>query len=867
MDIGEVVGFGKLLRDYRQSRKLTQEKLAAGAGLGARTIGDLERGSVRQPHPDTVQLLASALHLDAMERAAFEAAACGDNSINLFEARARALIRGLPAELNALIGREADVCACAAILRRPSKRLLTLVGPGGVGKTRLGIRIAEEMGADFMNGVVFVGLGALCDASLVASTIAGQLGLDERGQRPARDVLVDYLRDQHLLLVLDNYEHILSSAPLVADLLAGCPDVKVLATSREPLCVQGEQELPVHPLELPPLAVCTEWTEIESYASVRLFIERARAVRHDFELTGDNAHAVAQICARLDGLPLAIELAAKKVKLLSPTAILARLDERLPFLGNGTVDAPSRHQTMRGAIDWSYDLLDDFQKSLFRQLTVFVGGCTMDAAEAICTQVGQRPIDTLEGLGALVDKSLVHRVEYNGSTRLILLEIIHEYGYALLAVSEERIRVADRHAQYYAELAEEAVPYLSSAEQQVWLERLEREHDNLRAALRWFEETDALAQAIQLAGALYKFWLLRGHVAEGRTILDRLLALTSEVGNDKFRARALNGAGGLACSVDEYDHASDYLEQALVAYQTLGDGRGLATVLCNLGSIAMGRSDYDRSWELYTRSIAQSRTLDAPRTLSSAIANIGNVARYQGSYEQARRELEESLAISRALNDASDICLTLGDLGLVSLELGEYQRAADEFEKGLAIAEAHDYKRAMIQALAGLGHLAALTGNRDSSVTLCDRAVAIGRLLGTSLLLTETLDCLAHVLCLQGSYDRAHDTYHAALAVANSISSQVSIVSCIEGLGIVVVDKDAARAVRLWGVAATLRAQLNIPRAASREATYEARVEVARQSLGLDGFDAPWREGTLMTLDEAKLYAAAPTNAYALVGR
>lgn len=846
----EMVGFGQLLRDYRQSRGLSQAALANAAHLGERTIRELERGTVK-PYLDTIRSLTSALHLDVTESAAFEAAASGRGTSAPGQVEVRAHLRQLPAEVNSLIGRDCDVSAIAALLRRPSKRLVTLVGPGGVGKTRLGIRVAEDIACDFTDGVAFVGLGMIRDASLVAATIAGQFGLREEGQRAMRDILLDYLREKHVLLVLDNCEQILPAVPLVAALLTGCPDVKVLATSREPLHVQGEQEFPVLPLELPPPHATGGRSSFESYDAIRLFVDRAQAARPAFELTDDNGYAVEAICRRLDGLPLAIELAAKRVKLLAPAALLARLDERLPLLSDGAAGPPSHHQTMRGAIDWSYDLLDDFQKSLFRQLMIFVDGCTVEAAEAVCAGADGRSIDILEGLGALVDKSLVRRIEEaDGSERLVLLETIREYGCGLLAISDDGTAVADRHAEYYAALADEANSHLQGGDQRVWGDRLEREHNNLRAALRWLEGVGAFDRALRLAATLSLFWLRRGYVAEGRGALERLLTRIEQPDADTYHARAFHGAGRLAISSGAYAQATTYLEQALPLYQALGDPEGTAAVLNNLGVIAADQGAYGRARDLYRRSLDTARQLDDPRSYAITLANLGNISRYQGAYERARLELEESVATAGASADTGDVCTSLSDLGLVSIELGEFERAEDELERSLALAEAHNYKRLSIQNLHGLGLLAALTGDLAGAVGRCEEAVATARSLGELKLLSEALDSLAHVLCLQGTYEHARYVYRDALASNTAIDARSGIAACLDGLGVVDADDNAERAARLWGAAATIRATLEAPRPRSQDVLHAVRVAVARQRLG-NAFDALWIEGTMMTPDEA----------------
>jgi len=805
--------------------------------------------------------LASALHLDAVESAAFAAAACGDDLSGAGRAAARSRLRGLPAGLSTLIGRERDVSTLAALLRRPSRRLLTLVGPGGVGKTCLGIRVAEDMSPDFMDGVVFASLSAIQDASLVASTIAGQLGLDEGGQRPVRDMLIDYLREKHLLLVLDNYEQILSAAPLVADLLGACPDMKVVVTSREPLHLHGEHQFPVQPLDLPPSGYSAEQSRIEDYASVQLFIERAQEVRPDFGLTDDNAHAVAMICARLDGLPLAIELAAKRVKLLPPSNILVRLNESLPFLTGGAVDAPSRLQTMRGAIGWSYDLLDDFQKSLFRRLTIFVGGCTVEAAEMVCAEANGRSIDVLEGLAALVDKSLVRQVEqHDGMGGLVLLETIREYGRTLLAVSEENMAVADRHAHYYVKLAEEARHQIAGGKQQIWLDRLECEHGNLRAALRWFEDNGSPGRAVQLAGALYKFWMLRGHVPEGRDNLERLLALTASMDVDAFRVRALKGAGALAGVAGAHKQARWYLEQALAGYQTLGDTFGIASVLNNLGALAYNQDAYGHARKFFDQSIALARSLNMPLLLATALGNLGQVSCSQGAYACARQELEEALAISRSLDDAHGVGIHLGNLGLVSIGLGEHERAVDELGQSLAIAEAYSYKRLAIEPLSNLGRLAALNDNMDVALTRCEEAVTIARIIGDAKLVSIALQAFASVLHKQGQLERAYCVYYDALTLNESIGSPKGSASCVEGLGNVAVESDVPRAVRLWGAGESLRASLEAPRTPNDEAGYNVCLAMARQKIDGVRFTSLWEEGAAMTAGEVVEYAREHDN-------
>jgi len=855
MDTIEMVNFGRLLRDYRRSRGLTQENIASLARLSVRTVRGLEGGTVRRPYSATVQDLVVALKLDHKERATFELAARGELVTPTRDSITDPM-RAIPTQPTELIGRDEEVASLTSLMQRPSKRLVTLTGPGGVGKTRLAIRVAEHALAHFTNGVVFIDLSAIQCASLVGSSIATRFGLDLRGQRSPQQVLADYLCEKHLLLVLDNYEQVIASAPVLGDLLASCQDLKMVVTSRELLRLQGEHEFPVCPLKLPPSGDDIEPAATARYAAIQLFVERAQAVRPDFTLTADNMRAVAAICGRVDGLPLAIELAAKRVKLLPPQALLARLDERLPLLSGGAVDSPSRLQTMCNAIGWSYDLLDDFQKSLFRWLSVFVGGCTVEAAEAICATSDVRSIDVLEGLAALVDKSLVRQVEHVDSTgRLILLETIREYGRTLLAVGDEHTAVADRHADYYAELAEEANSWLEGAEQRIWLDRLEREHDNLRAALRWFEGHGSLDRAVHLAGALYKFWMHRGHVAEGRDNLERLLALTVDMDLDARRTRALNGAGALAGVAGAHTQTRKHLEGALMGYQTLGDTRGVATVLNNLGALTTDQGTYGQAREFFERSIALARAVNYSALLATTLGNLGELSQRQCLYERSGKELEEGIAISQSLDDAHGVGLQLCNLGRVSIELGEYERAADELKRSLAISRMYSYEGLTIQALADLGRLASIANDDDTAIGLCEQAVAAGRLFGGAKLLGEALLVLAAVLHKQGSIDRSRHVYHDALNVAESIGSAVGVPDCIDGLGIVAVGNDAARAVRLWGAAASLRTSLEAPRAASGEADYNACLAMARRDMEDSCFSTAWDEGAAMTIEQVVEYA------------
>jgi len=436
-------------------------------------------------------------------------------------------LNNLPAQPTALLGRETEVAATRALLEQAGARIVTLTGPGGTGKTRLGLQVGAELVEAFGDGVWFVPLAAIADPDLVVPAIAQPLGVREIPGEPLLTTLQEYLQKKHALLLLDNFEHLTAAAPAISALLAACPGVQVLVTSREPLRIAGERELPVSPLSLPterqarglPPAALLE------YSAIRLFVERAQAVKPDFTLSEATAADVTAICRRLDGLPLAIELAASRVRVLPPRQLLSRLDTRLKLLTGGHRDLPARQQTLRAAIEWSHDLLDPDEQTLFARLAVFSGGCTFEAAEAICAAAGELGLDVLDGLDSLTQKSLLRPDEGDdGESRFTMLETIREYGLDRLDATGDAAMVRRTHAGYFLTLAEKAEPELTGPDQVAWLNRLNAEHDNFRSALGWLEQADGAETRLRIVAALWRFWWMHGHLAEGRGWLDRALA-------------------------------------------------------------------------------------------------------------------------------------------------------------------------------------------------------------------------------------------------------------------------------------------------------------------------------------------------------
>ncbi len=638
----------------------------------------------------------------------------------------------LPTQLTSFVGRSREVADARRLLA--GSRLLTLTGPGGTGKTRLSLQIGAEEIEAFPDGVFFVPLAAVTDPVLVPSAIAEALGVKEAGRRSALETLLEHLRDRRMLLILDNFEQIVVAAPTVGELLRASPALKTIVTSRAILHVYGEQELPVPPLGLPPIEYLPPPERLSQFEAVKLFIERAMAVRPDFAVTNENAPAVAQICARLDGLPLAIELAAARIRLLTPQAILSRLEHRLSLLASGMRDLPARQQTLRGAIDWSHDLLDAPGRRLFARASVFVGGFELEQAETVCGPADELKVDVFDGVAALVDQSLLRREDAGEEPRFLMLETIREYASERLSESSEAEAIRYRHASVYLELAERAQPDLLRADQRLWLDRLERDNGNLRAALGWAIESDAAETACRIGFALWRFWQIRGHLREGRDWLERVLKLPHSADHPRQRAKALEGAGGVAYWQNDFSAAEAYYTEALDLHRQLGERAEIANALYNLSfAYQVPQKDLALARSLLEESLALYRELRDSAGMAKVSWALSSGALAEEDLDGALRYNREALAIFRELDDRFSIGWALHSHGIITMKLSDLKASRAALEEGIRLfAQAGDVSGVTV-LLDDFSALAVAGGELERAACLSGAAAALQTTSGTDL--------------------------------------------------------------------------------------------------------------------------------------
>jgi predicted ATPase len=619
----------------------------------------------------------------------------------------------LPTPASSMVGRRNDLAALREVLRSGRSRIVTLTGPGGTGKTRLSIEAAWELLREFSNGVFFVELAPIRDWKLVVSEIAQVLGVHERGSRALEEALTAHLEPKAVLIVLDNFEQVVAAAPIVARLVRACPRLAMLVTSRAVLRLDGEREFQVGPLDLPDPGD-GDTDELARNESVALFMDRARSISPDLALTERTAPAIAEICRRLDGLPLAIELAAARIKVLDPEAMLARLGRRLPLLTAGPRDAPERQRTLRAAIEWSYDLLDQEERTLFARLAVFPATFSLEAAEAVAGA-------DLDAMSELIDESLLKPMQ---DARFLMLETIREYGQERLEESGHADLLRRGHAEYFLELAERAEAELAGPEQIIWLDMLEADHDNLRAALAWLGDHDPELQT-RLTVALRRFWYVRGHLSEGRRWLGQALGTRSNP--PRLRRRAVTAAAALALLQGDYEEATRLAEESVEIARAVGEGTDVANSLSNLGAIVLAAGDHQRARLLLEESVARAREAGDARIAALAINNLGDVALTTGDYPRAEALFEESLAILRERGDAANVARSLYNLGAAAFRLGRRADAVERLRESANLCRRLGDKEDLAWCLEGFAALAAAEGDAERAALLIGAA---GRLLG-----------------------------------------------------------------------------------------------------------------------------------------
>ena len=865
-----VSSFGAQLRQLRLAEGWTQEVLAERAGVAERTIQALERDAAR-PRRETLRRLIAVLEPSPETRAELEAVTPSPRRGGADASATRQLHRArgagaagahrkgqLPVLRSRLIGREQETAAVRRLLLDGDVALVTLTGPGGVGKTRLGLQIGTDLTDHFLDGVFWVPLAPISDPELVVAAIAQALGCWESGGRPLQDMVKGYLGEKRVLVLLDNFERLLPAAPHISDLLTACSNLKVLVTSRAVLRLRDEREVPVPPLACPDPKWSSPVTDLARFGAVDLFVQRATEVKGDFSLTEENGPVVAEICRRLDGLPLALELAAARIKLLSPQALLTRLERRLPLLTGGARDLPVRQQTLRDTITWSYDLLDPPEQELLCSLAVFVGGFTLEAAEAVCSPDGGGQTDVHDGVTSLVDKSLLQPVEApDGERRFTMLETIREFALERLGGTTGEPSLRRRHLAFYVALAEEAEPRLIGPETVDWLDRLTAEHDNARAALAWSltnPDTSIAQLGVRLAVALRDFWFHRDHLGEGRRWLERVVAVDGPrwpIGGERSRPAASLMAESQAA--DDADGPRPRRSQRQL--------RAQVAALNGLAQFAHHQGEFAQSDRYAHEALELARSAGDPVGAAHALTGLGNSARIYGELTRAISLHTESLALFREAGDLAGALRPLLNLGSTVSATGDYDRAQRLLEEVLTAARALASPQGIAWALWLLGRMAYLQRSLDRASNLLEESILWWQRAGATRGPHWSLGLLGTIAVAQDNPDRATAYFLESLRLSRDAGDRIGVAQCLAGLASVsatgVQDgrrESTLRAVRLFGASWALCGSTGARVSGldrDNRPPHDRVMAAARAQFGDEVVAEAWAEGQAMPLERA----------------